>query len=164
MDLYQPLPQQEQVFELNALLKDLLAFMKPNMSRADVALLKDFATAPLTMAGSPDQIQQVCMNLITNALHAMPNGGKLTVRTRKKGRWIHLDITDTGHGIAPENIDRIFDAFFTTKQTEHSAGLGLSISLHIIQNHHGKIDLKSKVDHGTTFTVTLPFRKGDPTP
>jgi PAS domain S-box-containing protein len=164
MDLYQPLPQQEQVFELNALLKDLLAFMKPNMSRADVALLKDFATAPLTMAGSPDQIQQVCMNLITNALHAMPNGGKLTVRTRKKGRWIHLDITDTGHGIAPDNIDRIFDAFFTTKHAEHSPGLGLSISLHIIQNHHGKIDLKSKVDHGTTFTVTLPFRKGDPTP
>jgi two-component system NtrC family sensor kinase len=103
------------------------------------------------------QIQQVLVNLITNAVQAMSPGGKLYISSRpgKSGDSVELTVMDTGKGIAPEFLPHIFDPFFSTKG-DGGTGLGLSVSYGIIKNHHGEIRVESKVGVGTTFTVVLP--------
>jgi len=103
------------------------------------------------------QIQQVLVNLITNAVQAMTPGGKLYISSRigRKGGSVELTVMDTGKGIAPEFLPHIFDPFFSTKG-DSGTGLGLSVSYGIIKNHHGEIRVESKVGVGTTFTVVLP--------
>jgi signal transduction histidine kinase len=88
----------------------------------------------------------------------MPNGGSLTVRTAADSRGVRVDFEDTGPGIAPEHRDRIFDPFFTTKPEVSGTGLGLSVSLGIVQSHGGTIDVQSELGKGTTFSVILPLR------
>ncbi len=104
-----------------------------------------------------NKIQEVIVNLVTNAIQAMSPGGLLTVKTKYKenDKYIIIEISDTGKGIEPEFLPNIFDPFFSTKGTE-GTGLGLSIVYGIIEKHHGKIDVKSKVGVGTTFTIELP--------
>ncbi len=104
------------------------------------------------------QIQQVLVNLITNAVQAMSTGGKLFIATRagKRGDSVEITVMDTGKGIAPEFLPHIFDPFFSTKG-EGGTGLGLSVSYGIIRNHKGEIRVDSKVGVGTTFTIELPI-------
>jgi len=108
------------------------------------------------------QIQQVLVNLITNAVHAMPQGGRLYVGTRlgKSGTSVETTIMDTGSGIKPELLPHIFDPFFSTKGSG-GTGLGLSVSYGIVKNHQGEIRVESKEGVGTTFTVELPVWKGE---
>ncbi len=103
------------------------------------------------------QIQQVLVNLITNAVQAMTSGGRLVLSSRpgKKGNSVEIGVADTGKGIAPEFLPHIFDPFFSTKG-EGGTGLGLSVSYGIIKNHHGEIRVDSMVGVGTTFTIELP--------
>ncbi|KPL07643.1 hypothetical protein AMJ86_03730, partial [bacterium SM23_57] len=96
LDLYKPHPDKEQTFEINALLENILIFMEPQIYKANATLTTDFENTPLTMLGSPDQIQQVFMNLITNSLNAMPHGGDLSIVTRKMGRRIIVEVADSG--------------------------------------------------------------------
>ena len=108
-----------------------------------------------------DQMRQVLTNLLTNALAAMPSGGRLTVRTRVDQEHVWFEVEDTGVGIPKENINRIFEPFFTTKQIGRGTGLGLAVSYGIVKMHRGSIQLKSNAEPtvgqtGTTFTVTLP--------
>jgi len=105
--------------------------------------------------GDPDQLQQVLLNMVNNALDAMPNGGRLRVATQRTAGGVELVIEDTGVGIAPENLTKIFDPFFTTKQ-EKGTGLGLSICHGIIRAHNGTVDVRSEVGKGTTFTIHFP--------
>ena len=103
------------------------------------------------------QLQQVFMNLIINAHHAMPDGGELTIRTGTvPDDRVFIEIADTGCGIAPEYINRIFDPFFTTKEEGKGTGLGLAVSRNIIDSHGGDIGVRSAVGLGTTFRVILP--------
>lgn len=104
--------------------------------------------------GSKDQLEQVFMNLSLNAQAAMDKGGKLEISTKVTDKHIVVRFADTGHGIAPDQINRIFDPFFSTK--ESGTGLGLFVSYGIIQNHHGSIEVESRVNTGTTFTIKLP--------
>jgi signal transduction histidine kinase len=107
----------------------------------------------------PNQLNQVFMNLLTNAAHAIHGPGKITVRTRADGSdFVVVEIQDSGAGIAPENLKRIFDPGFTTKGVGVGTGLGLSISYRIIDEHQGTIDVKSELGKGTTFTVRLPVQ------
>jgi iron only hydrogenase large subunit-like protein/nitrogen-specific signal transduction histidine kinase len=108
-----------------------------------------------------DQIRQVLTNLLTNAVAAMPTGGRLTVRSAVTDEQVLFAVEDTGVGIPKENIKRVFDPFFTTKQMGRGTGLGLAVSYGIVKMHRGNIRLKSNADlsagpTGTTFTVTLP--------
>ena len=108
-----------------------------------------------------DQIRQVLTNLLTNAMAAMPAGGRLTVRTAFSDEQVLFAVGDTGVGIPKENIKRVFEPFFTTKQMGRGTGLGLAVSYGIVKMHRGNIRLKSNADAaagptGTTFTVTLP--------
>ncbi|MBI4638034.1 MAG: GAF domain-containing protein [Candidatus Rokubacteria bacterium] len=102
------------------------------------------------------QMKQVVLNIINNAVHAMPDGGTLTVRTGANDGQVYVEITDTGTGIAPEILDKIFDPFFTTKPDVTGTGLGLSVSLGIVQRHGGTIEVKTELGKGSTFTIRLP--------
>jgi two-component system NtrC family sensor kinase len=105
----------------------------------------------------PQQIEQVLINLLTNAVQAMPEGGALTFDLSQTDEEVILKVTDTGMGIAEEYFARIFDPFFTTKPEGEGTGLGLSVSYGIITRHGGRIDVSSTVGEGTTFTINLPI-------
>jgi len=105
---------------------------------------------------NPDQIEQVFLNLLLNALDAMPEGGDLRVTMRRIGAEVVVQVEDTGRGIAPEVLDRVFDPFFTTKPLGKGTGLGLSICYGTVRDHGGTITIKSSKGSGTVFTVRLP--------
>jgi signal transduction histidine kinase len=110
-------------------------------------------------------IEQVIMNLILNAVHALPEGGQVTLRTRKQEDGWEIEVEDTGCGIPLEIRPHIFDPFFTTKGTGEGTGLGLSVSLGIVQRHGGEMLVDSEEGKGTRFTVRLPlFRSRATTP
>lgn len=101
-------------------------------------------------------VRQVFVNFIMNALHAMNSKGKLEILVRKLSDGVEIDFKDTGHGIPPENLERIFETFFTTKDGGKGSGLGLSISKKIVERHGGRISVQSEVGIGTTFTLFFP--------
>jgi len=115
-------------------------------------------TLALPIIGNKDQLEQVFMNLILNAKAAMQTGGELQIRAIIEGEEIVTEFIDTGSGIPKDQINRIFDPFFSTKP--NGTGLGLFVSYGIIQAHHGTIEVNSKINHGTTFTIRLPIHKG----
>jgi signal transduction histidine kinase len=103
------------------------------------------------------QLNQVWMNLLSNAAQAVRGPGEVVISTRIDRDWVSVAISDTGSGIPEEQLSRIFDPFFTTKPVGEGTGLGLSISYGIIERHGGAIAVKSEVGSGTTFTVTIPI-------
>ena len=106
----------------------------------------------------PSQINQVFMNLLVNASHAISKDGVITIATETSGERVTVSISDNGAGIAPENLKRIFEPFFTTKPVGLGTGLGLSVSYNILKKHGGEISVKSVLGVGTTFSVELPMR------
>ncbi|MBF0479455.1 MAG: PAS domain S-box protein [Candidatus Omnitrophica bacterium] len=118
-------------------------------------LVKNFQPLPLINC-NPQQIGQVFMNLLINAVQAIDEQGQITVSTYLKNNFAVVEIADTGRGIPADVRGNIFEPFYTTKKTGESTGLGLSISLEIINRHQGKIDLESEIGKGTTFIVRLP--------
>jgi signal transduction histidine kinase len=117
---------------------------------------KDFGEIP-EIECLPSQLNQVFMNLLVNAAHAIEGKGVISIQTGKRDEGVFVRISDTGKGIPQENLKRIFDPFFTTKPVGKGTGLGLSLSYGIIQKHHGRIEVESEVGKGTTFTVWLPI-------
>jgi len=112
----------------------------------------------------PPQLNQVFMNLLVNAAHAIEERGTIVIRTGTANDTVWVEVSDSGKGIAPENLSRIFDPFFTTKPVGTGTGLGLSVSYSIIQKHHGSINVASEVGKGTTFRITLPVKQPAPQP
>ncbi len=106
------------------------------------------------------QIQQVFINILLNAIEAMPEGGALTVSSEAEGRMVAVRFADTGIGIPEELLPKILDPFFTTKTQGRGTGLGLSVSYGIVERHRGKLEVKSQVGKGTTLTVKLPIKEG----
>jgi signal transduction histidine kinase len=104
----------------------------------------------------PDQLTQVLLNLIINAVEAMPHGGTLTIAAAAQAGWLAIEVRDTGPGLSSDEIAKIFEPFYTTKS--NGTGLGLAVSYGIIQQHGGRIDVNSMAGVGTTFTVRLPIR------
>lgn len=105
------------------------------------------------------QLNQVFLNLMVNAAHAIPERGKITLSSGVENDWVWIAVADNGIGIAPENLKRIFDPFFTTKPVGKGTGLGLSVSYNAIAKHGGRIDVESEVGKGTTFRVYLPIKQ-----
>lgn len=161
----------------NKIVSDLLKFarqQKPEMHYADMRetieasvrltayltrpfnLVKELPETPVMMSFDSQQIEQVLINMIHNAIQAMQKHGKLRIALEPHGDEAHLIIQDSGCGIAPEHLRRIFDPFFTTKPEGQGTGLGLSTSYGIIKNHGGRIDVESEVGAGTTFTIVIP--------
>lgn len=109
------------------------------------------------IAGSLRNLQQVFLNLLLNAVQAMPGGGDLNVEACQEGDMLRIDVTDTGTGILPEDLEHIFDPFYTTKEVGQGTGLGLSVTYGLVKKHGGYIVVDSTVGQGSTFTVFLPF-------
>ncbi|MGB3092370.1 MAG: ATP-binding protein [Candidatus Zixiibacteriota bacterium] len=105
------------------------------------------------------QIQQVFINILLNAIEAMPEGGNLTVSSAREDKMVAVRFTDTGVGIPKENLPKILDPFYTTKEQGRGTGLGLSVSYGIVERHRGKLEVKSRVGKGSTFTVKLPIKE-----
>ncbi|MFQ5887587.1 MAG: ATP-binding protein [Candidatus Hydrothermarchaeales archaeon] len=154
----QPKPKFENV-DINGLLLRTLKMLKYQIT--NVKVTKDLDPNLPSIMGDSRQLQQVFINHMVNACQAMPDGGELTISTRKEADFVEIDIKDTGHGISKENMDKIFDPFFTTREYKEGTGLGLSISHGIIERHKGRIDVKSKIGEGTTFTIKLLVGKGE---
>lgn len=119
-------------------------------------LKKDYGDTPLVRC-SAQRLGQVFINLMVNASQAIKSKGVIEVKTYKQGKYVCVDVRDTGEGIPPENIKRIFDPFFTTKPVGQGTGLGLSVSHEIIKKHGGEIRVQSRMGEGSTFTVMLPI-------
>jgi signal transduction histidine kinase len=127
-----------------------------------VEVSTDLPDLPVRVTYDAQQIEQVLINLITNAVQAMPTGGKLHLALAEIEGGVRIDVVDTGHGIRKESLSRIFDPFFTTKPEGEGTGLGLSISFGIVSRHGGRIDVRSEVGVGTTFSVFLPEEPSPP--
>lgn len=129
-----------------------------NELKYKVTLQREFGQLPLVEC-LPSELNQVYMNLLLNAGHAIAERGAITVRSGVDGDHVWVEFEDTGGGISPELRQRIFDPFFTTKPVGSGTGLGLSISYSIINKHHGRIDLDSTPGVGSRFRVVLPIRQ-----
>ncbi len=124
--------------------------------KADV--IKEYGTLP-EVECLLSQLNQVFMNLLVNAAHAIEERGTIVIRTGRQGDEICVEISDTGKGIDQAHLKKIFDPFFTTKPVGKGTGLGLSLSYGIVQKHHGRIEVQSEVGRGTTFRVWLPVKQ-----
>ena len=126
-----------------------------------IQVLKELDPSLPKLMADFDQLQQVCTNLILNAIQAMPEGGRLTLRTSADNGQLKIEVQDTGCGISPENMRKLFTPFFTTKREVKGVGLGLAVAYGIIQRHQGRIEVQSKEGEGTTFTIYLPLYHED---
>jgi len=166
----------DEISTSNKIISDLLGFSrvgKPSVSPTQINRVIEDALSNLTIPENievvrkldvhlpeveidPDQIQQVLVNIITNAVQAMPEEGKLTVRARERDKFLEVEISDTGGGIPQETMAKIFDPLFTTKAK--GIGLGLAVCKSIIDRHEGHIRVESEVGKGTTLTIRLPLK------
>jgi PAS domain S-box-containing protein len=121
-------------------------------------IIKEFGELPPVYC-LPSQLNQVFMNLLVNAAHAIEQRGTVTLRSGLEGEEVWVEIADTGKGIPPENLKRIFDPFFTTKPVGKGTGLGLALSYNIVAKHHGSIEVRSEPGKGATFRVRLPVEQ-----
>jgi len=143
--------------DLAALLDSTLAFLTEKLAHRDIRVTRDFAPAP-SVAGDPERLQQVFLNLLLNAADAMPGGGELRVAIRLQGREVEVRIADTGHGIPAGDLGRVFEPFYTTKAAGEGSGLGLAVAHGIVAEHHGAIEVVRSDASGTEFRLLLPSR------
>jgi len=125
-----------------------------------IEVVRDFGNVG-SVSCSAGKLNQVVLNLLVNAGHAIEGSGTITVRTYSSGGAIVIEISDTGWGIPPENLEKIFDAGFTTKKSGVGTGLGLAIAREIMESHGGRIEVESTVGKGTVFRLILPEGGGD---
>jgi two-component system sensor histidine kinase HydH len=152
---------ERQPTRINAVVEDVLSQIEAGASSRSITIARDFDSNLPVASLDGEKLHQVFLNIALNALAAMPAGGSLTVETRLKlqdaMRHVVVTFRDEGVGIAPEDIDRIFDPFFS--RSDKGTGLGLSISHTIVQNHGGRIDVAPNQPKGTVFSVVLPLDK-----
>ena len=143
--------------DLNAVIADVFALLEHQFEVGRIKVRRELSPAAVTVLSIEHQLQQVFLNLFMNARDAMPRGGWLTVTTRIDGERAVVEISDTGSGIPPEHLARIYDPFFTTKVIGRGTGLGLSITYGIVREHGGAIRCDSAIGQGTRFTLALPL-------
>ncbi len=151
---------QEEEVDLNKAIEDELLLVSAQAKVRNVELVKDYGGELPKIKANRQQIQQVIVNLCTNAIDSMPQGGTLTIRTREitvgQKDFIKIGIADTGEGIPEDIRPKIFEPFFSTKEVGRGTGLGLSLVYEIVQKHDGQITVESQVGQGTVFHVLLP--------
>ena len=147
--------------DLHRVIEEALELTLPICKMADIEIVKELDITPVMIMGDKDQIQEVFVVLILNAVDAMPNKGKLTLRTSyaQEGQLAKVWVSDTGVGIRKEDLHRISEPFFTTKESGKAVGLGLTIAYEIVARHNGKAEVQSTPGVGTTFTLLFPAIK-----
>ncbi len=146
------------LLDMNEIVDDTVMFMEHHLTR--------FKNVEISVEKKPDlptvyvdkiHVQQTVVNIIMNAAQAMPEGGRIRIKTGMNDQYVFIAISDTGVGIKEEDFERIFEPFFTTKEKEQGTGLGLSLCKRLIEANAGKIEVESKIGEGTTFTVMIPI-------
>ena len=148
------------VVDVHEGLESTLAILAHQLQRVEI--VREYGDVPKIECWA-QQLNQVFMNLLLNAAQAMPQGGRITIRTTAAGDTVEIGIADTGSGIRPEHLARIFDPGFTTKGGRIGMGLGLLISRRIVERHGGRLLVESIPGQGASFTVRLPVRSGSAT-
>ncbi|CAN5753877.1 hypothetical protein BH20ACI4_BH20ACI4_05550 [soil metagenome] len=142
--------------DINKLLNDTLQLLEPQMRKSQIEIVKNYSDIPPKIFGNAGKLQQVFTNLILNARDAMISGGTIALTTVAENEQVTIEVSDTGEGISPENLTKIYDPFFTTKGVGSGTGLGLAVSYGIIQEHAGSIETMSELGQGTTFHLVFP--------
>ncbi|MBI3333516.1 MAG: HAMP domain-containing protein [Candidatus Omnitrophica bacterium] len=158
LDFSRVKPTVETPTDLHLLLDDSLKLVEHQVSMQSIHVEKQYGKGLPTVKVDPGQIKQVLINIILNAVQAMPDGGNLTLKTGSTDSFFNVKVEDTGIGIPEENLRKVFDPFFTTKEVGAGTGLGLSVSYGIIRRHRGHITLTSKVREGTQVTIQFPLK------
>lgn len=147
-------------FDLHELLDETITFLKPELRGAPIEIVRNFSTPRLSVISDPKMMEQVFVNLLTNAIHAIKekgiDRGRIEITTSKKDSQLEVHIKDNGVGIPEENQDKVLNLFFTTKAPGKGTGLGLSICQNILKNLDGQMSFQSEPGVGTTFTVRIP--------
>ena len=151
-----PEEEKRRPVKMNELIEGILLVMEKQMKESNIKVETSFDDEIPEVMASTNQMRQVMLNILKNAKEAMSKGGTLAVRTTKEDKHVLIHVQDTGVGIPEEIKDKIFEAFFTTKQKVKGVGLGLSVCYGIIKDHGGEIKVKSEEGKGTTFTIRLP--------
>ena len=170
LDFVRPSEEPRSLVYLNQVLEKAIFMTGKQMEYAHVTIVREFTPDLPPLLASADQLTQVTINLILNAMEAMSDGGQLRIVTRPGPQWDHVEaapervvdtvqiiVSDTGSGIPQEYLEAVFEPFFSTKEQVKGVGLGLPISHGIVHHHHGTIDVQSEVNVGSTFTITLPL-------
>jgi signal transduction histidine kinase len=157
VSLARPSAERWDLVDIRKTLEEAVQLVTFDRRARNVDICFDLPEALPKTCGLRGELQQVFINLSLNALHAMPNGGKLTIRARKRRDHILVQVKDTGDGISSELGRRVFEPFFTTKEPGQGTGLGLAVSYGIVQKHGGEIDFESTIGEGTAFTVEIPI-------
>jgi PAS domain S-box-containing protein len=152
-------PVDRQVFDVRKVVEENLELFQERLAQHHIRLEATFAAPCPPVSADRDQMCQVVINLVTNAVHAMPDGGLLRVSLSPEKDWVTLTIGDSGHGIPEDVIKNIFEPFFTTKEFGKGTGLGLTVVKGIIEEHQGSIAVESEPGKGTMFTIRLPAYK-----
>ena len=145
--------------DLNEVINESLEAFKLTEKSCDIEIEKFYKSIP-NVKGNPSELQQVFVNLLENAVDAMHKRGRLSLSTTMKDGCVEVKVSDNGIGIPNENMEKIFEPFFSTKETEKSTGMGLYMASMLVRKHHGKIDVDSEVRKGTTFTIRFPISEG----
>jgi len=148
--------QEAETLNVEEALDTTLELIGYHLVSGGIDVVRNYCGAPVVRC-SPGRLNQVLLNLIMNAVQAMPRGGTITLSTAVRDDKVVVEVADTGCGIAPEHLPKIFDPFFTTKKQGEGTGLGLSVSYGIVREHNGTIEVSSKPGEGSTFTICLPL-------
>jgi len=154
LDFTRPPEMHQEEASLKSLLEEVLSVEGPQMDKANIKVVTRFSDVPPVLVDK-ELLKQGLMNLLVNAVEAMPEGGQLTASLARRGEMAEIQITDTGRGIAPENRQRVFQLFFTTRPK--GSGIGLASTFRTVQLHNGSIEFDSEVGRGTTFRIELPL-------
>ncbi|HVO56204.1 MAG TPA: ATP-binding protein [Dongiaceae bacterium] len=155
LDFTRPLEVKLESTDLGELLHEVLSIAQPQLQKASVAVEESLAVKVPEVYADRDLLKQAVLNLVLNAVEAMPGGGSLRVGLARNGELAEISVTDTGRGIPPENRQKIFQLFFTTRPG--GSGIGLATTFRIVQLHNGSIDFQSEAGRGTTFRIELPL-------
>jgi len=145
------------MIDLNRVIDDTIQLLESQLRNTQIEVVRNYGEELPLAPGNAPKLQQVFMNLIINARDAMPDGGRLEISTEAYEDSLVIRFRDSGMGIDPEHLSRIYDPFFTTKQIGKGTGLGLAVSYGIIKDHGGHIDVESKPGEGALFLITLPL-------
>lgn len=151
------MPQQLVKTNLNKIISDILYFIDVRFQRGGIQIKTKLDPALPDILADEVQLSQVIVNLITNSIYAMPQGGDISLQTKTKRNLVSLIVNDTGIGMSPDVKRKMFEPFFTTKPVGHGTGLGLSVVQGIVDTHQGKIHVESTVGKGTRFEIQIPF-------
>jgi signal transduction histidine kinase len=160
LDLTRRAPAEPEAVDLDRLVRETAELVRPVATAAGLTLHVASDAALPRVVGHGHQLQQVVLNLLTNAMDATPARGRIDVATRARDGAVELEVRDTGCGIGEAERKRIFDPFFSTKEPGRGTGLGLFISAEIVRDHHGRIELDTLEGQGSTFRVVLPLHPG----